>query len=174
MRLSQKLSLSVFLCLSIVMAIAAVTRMSAYRIRGVLDITWEIFWMWTEACIAVIMGCIVALRAVLVQGSVRKSQEKPRGPSYSMRERILKRIKRSKDSSWEEMGGDGLPQIPSATITGVRTFIRRNNRTFGASTVMRSELDQMHGGRNEGQDVKSISEDHIYVDDKVEVQSKGV
>jgi hypothetical protein len=72
------------------------------------------------------------------------------------------------------MGGDGLPQIPSATITGVRTFIRRNNRTFGASTVMRSELNQMHGGRDEDQDVKNISEDQICVDDRVEVQSKGV
>jgi hypothetical protein len=174
MRLSQKLSLSVFLCLSIVMAIAALTRMSAYRIRGVLDITWEIFWMWTEACVAVIMGSIVALRALLIQGSARKSKEKPRGPSYSMRERILKRIKRSKDSSWEEMGGDGLPQIPSATITGVRTFIRRNNRTFGASTVMGSELDHMHGGRDEGQIEKKISEDQIYMVDQVEFQSKGV
>jgi len=156
------------------MALAALTRISGYRIRGKLDITWEIFWMWTEACIAVIMGSIVVLRALLIQGTVRRSNEKPRGPSYSMRERILKRIKRSKDSSWEEMGGEGLPQIPSATMTGVRTFIRRNNRTFGASTVMHSELDQIHEGRGEGQHVKSISEGQIYVDDQVEVQSKGV
>lgn len=174
MKTSQKLSLGVFLCLSIVMAITALIRMSAYRIRDVLDFTWQTFWVWIEACISIILGSAAAFRALLVQGVSKKSNEKPRGPSYSIHQRLLKRMKRSNDSSWEEMDGDALPQIPSAILTGVRTFIRGNNRTFGASTVMRSELEPMPEGRDEFQVPKSMSEHQIYVDNRVEIHSQVV
>lgn len=55
---------------------------------------------------------------------------------------------------WEEMssgeqGGLGsgsgkgekdLPQVPSATMTGIRTFIYRNGRTMDEESVVRSGL----------------------------------
>lgn len=37
-------------------------------------------------------------------------------------------------------GGKDLPQVPSATMTGIRTFIYRNGRTVDEDSVVRSGL----------------------------------
>lgn len=139
MRQSQKISLCIFLCLSFVMIIAALTRVGGYRYRGVLDLTWEIFWQWVEACIAVIMGSMTAFRSLFVSnGSVIYKDGQRKAPSYSsVREKLLKKFKRSRDSSWDELEQNELPEIPSATMNGMRTFIRRNNRS-GPGTRMTS------------------------------------
>jgi hypothetical protein len=174
MKTAQKLSLSIFLCLSIVMAIAALTRIGAYRIHGVLDITWEIFWMWTEACIASIMGSMVAFRTLLVQSGSRILGEKGKEPPYSMPERLLRKMNLSKDSDWDDMDQHGLPQIPSATLTGVRNFVRRNNRSFATSTVMRSESGPMYEGQGEISVLKAMGGKQIYPDDQAEISIDGV
>lgn len=137
MKTSQKVSLGVFLCLSCVMAVAALTRAAGYRVHGVIDFTWEIFWQWMECGIAVIMGSAAAFRTLFVQDQIK---EKNKGPSYSMRQRLMQRWKRSYELSLED-GEQNLPQIPSATLSGLRTFLRRNNRSAGATTFMRSEFD---------------------------------
>ena len=174
MKMPQKLSLGVFLCLSVVMIIVAVTRMSAYRIHGILDLTWEIFWIWTEGCIASIMGSMAAFRTLFLPSVSRNAKRREERPPYSMRERLMRKAKRRKDSEWEEMENEGLPQIPAATLTGVRTFIRRNNRSPGASTKTRSELDQMYESQDERDTFTPTIRTQIFVNGRWQVSCDRV
>ena len=124
--------------------------------------TWQYIWLYLEACIATIMASITAFRTLFVQRSSADKKQKaaaaaaaavsPPSPYYSnMREWLLRKIGRWKSlgGGWEEMSsgqekgaGSGedkdLPQVPSATMTGLRTFIYRNGRTVDEESVVRS------------------------------------
>lgn len=50
---------------------------------------------------------------------------------------------RARSGEGSAKGGKGekdLPQVPSATMTGIRTFIYRNGRTVDEESVVRSGL----------------------------------
>lgn len=141
---SQRLSLCFFLCLSIVMVMATLARIAGYRLSGVLDLTWEIFWMWTEGGVAVIMGSATAFRTLFSARSRKVKNRKARymrpPSSGTMRERILCKLRRSRESDWEDIDEHELPEITSATFTGMITFIRKNNRTE-TDTMAQSGID---------------------------------
>lgn len=135
--MQQKLALGLSLCLSIIMIITAIVQISAIHApTDTIDVTWEIFWQLMEACIAVIMVSLTAFRSLFVaHGSGAKSP--PHKPS--LRKRILNSKiavgrKRAGENNNDE--AEGLPEIPRATITGMRSFIR-GNRADGS--VMKSE-----------------------------------
>ncbi|MCJ1252195.1 hypothetical protein MMC30_009442, partial [Trapelia coarctata] len=159
---SQKFGIGAFLCLSVAMILAATTRAAGYRLNGVLDLTWEIFWQYTEAGIAVIMGSLTAFRTLFVQGTLKVSHEKK--PSYSIRQRLLRKINKS---GFEDGEQGHLPAIPSATLTGLRTFIHGNNRSTLTTTAMRAEGDQ-DGIRRSAQ---TPADNKIHVMGKFEVYS---
>lgn len=132
---SQKAGLGVFLCLSVVMISFALIRVS--KIRGVvgIDIIWEFFWQYMETSVAVLMGSLTVVRSLLVyqiKGSRPQGPAAPRrlGDTYYRMRFLLKRKKNIELESQEE----GLPSVPNATMTGLRTFIRRNNRDAGLET----------------------------------------
>ncbi|MCJ1428168.1 hypothetical protein MMC29_006076 [Sticta canariensis] len=136
-KLQQKLALGLSLCLSIIMIITAIVQISGIHApTNTIDVTWEIFWQLMEACIAVIMVSLTAFRSLFVaHGSGAKSPPQ----KLSLRKRVLNsRIiagrKRAGGNDSEEM--ERLPEIPRATLTGMRTFIRGNG-TEGS--VMKSE-----------------------------------
>lgn len=128
MGLSRKIGLGAFLCLSVAMALIALVRVSAYRIEGQSDASWNLFWQYIEACIAIIMGSATAFRTLFVGENLRKTPEKKL--SYSIRLRVLRKNKlTSEKSDWEDAYGRHLPTVPSATLSGLRTFIHRYGRT---------------------------------------------
>lgn len=148
MKTSQKFSLAVFLCGSILIAIVAIVRVAGYHINGgTVDVTWQAFWIYVETAIAMIMVSLSAFRSLLVNRSPRPSDEKRRWPMHPFRNGLLRKSKRSDKSEWEDAGHGNLPEIPSATFTGIRTFIRRNNRSAGATTAMQSEVDSLNEER---------------------------
>ena len=159
------------------MATIAVVRVSGFKIGNTLhaqvyDLTWQIYWQYMEGCVACIMASVAAFRSLFVANNSRDAEKNKRGPSYSMRQRLVERIKRSRSkNSWEAMSGDEdkLPAIPSATLSGVRAFIRRNNRSAGMTTMV-SALDHEVGDR----EMMHMSKDQIYVNDNVEVRSNRV
>ena len=125
------------------MVICALTRISAYRLRGVIDLTWQIFWQHMEGSIALIMASVTVFRTAFVTAGSKKNGQKEQGPSYSVRQRLLARRNRIHSDEMEKLGREeGLPAIPGATLAGLRTFIRRNNRPVGETTVMRSDHDR--------------------------------
>lgn len=152
MKLRQKLVLSVFLCLSFAMIVVAIIRISPYHSRRVRDVTWLLFWQHIEGCIALIMASVTILRTAFVTAGHKRDEKKKKEPSYSIRQRLMAKIKRDRSDDLEDTELD-LPTIPRATLTGMRTFIHRNNRLVGESAVMRSEYDRLEEGRPKGTDM---------------------
>ncbi len=149
-RASQKAALLVFLCLSLVMVIFSITRVSKIRGASGVDVPWVFFWQFMEASIAVLMGSLTVFRTLLIAegnkrraaaapvsppgGGLLKGDGSPRHPRsyYALghRVRLLVGRKKEVDDDLEE----GLPEIPGALMTGLRTFIRRNHRDEGYRT----------------------------------------
>lgn len=63
-----KISLGVFLCLSLFMLSCSIIRAAGMynQSNGALDVPWGVFWIHAEACIGVLMGSITVYRSALV------------------------------------------------------------------------------------------------------------
>lgn len=153
-KLRQKLVLGIFLCLSIAMVVVALTRISAYRLRGVIDLTWQIFWQYMEGCIALIMASLTTFRTAFIIVSSKRNEKKRKGPSYSMHQRLKAKLSRNRSDELEKWANEeGLPTIPGATLTGMRTFIHRKNRPVGGTAEMRFEYDRLEEEHPKGADI---------------------
>ncbi|KAI9833210.1 MAG: hypothetical protein M1826_000123 [Phylliscum demangeonii] len=139
MKTRQKFGLGVFLCLSVFMMMIAVVRVSVQHRHVVVlgmpltavDFTWNLFWLQTEACLAVLMVSLTALRSIFVSDNYRgggHARARPIRPHMSpatlSRQRFWPSRKKLASSDGADSDARGLPSIPSATITGLRTFIR--------------------------------------------------
>ena len=116
----QKFILGVFLSLNLFMAITACIRVSGLRFRGTFDEVWLFIWQQIEACVAISMMSLTAFRSSFVGSeSSRARREAAKRPWYSsavLRNRAHRRN--------DEEAKQGLPTIPSATLTGMRTVIQ--------------------------------------------------
>lgn len=116
--------------------------------KGVpIDITWAVYWVHIEACVAVIMASLTAFRTVFNlsrdRSDYRDRMKKP--TSYLQR---LGRKKKNNDERIEL-------QVPRATLTGMRTFIRGDKRGSGESTIGLSTTGNIAKSRFEDDDQKS-------------------
>ena len=135
MKTRQKLFLGFFFCLSIMMVIISLIGISRIRTStDAVDVTWENFWQMVEACIAVIMVSLNAFRTLFMAHRSRQ-QKSPNEAWYSRNRRIAFR-KRATNTGDEEIQ---LPDIPRATLTGMRTVIAGGRSPTG-STALRSEV----------------------------------
>ncbi|KAF4637494.1 hypothetical protein G7Y89_g601 [Cudoniella acicularis] len=123
MKLSQKMSLALFLCLSIVMALFALARCAGIKDGSDIDYMWEMYWQYMEGCIACIMASITPFRTLFTSLLSRSSREKAGPPSNTFIEHILKRRKKANSQDWIEMNDQqSLPRPPGALLSGLRTF----------------------------------------------------
>lgn len=135
---STKFGLAIFLCLSIFMAAVAIVRISGFYYKGLEDDIWEFFWQQTEGAVAVMMASITAFRTLFVKQKGDDRAEMPEEVPNSHRfRRFLARFKALAQEQPEEKPTSKsstlkLPKVPSPVLTGLRTFIRKNNRN-GAS-----------------------------------------
>ena len=118
---TQKFNLATFLCLNVAMIVIASVRMSglhAYAPNGgeTTDLIWELLWQFIEACISVMMVSLIAFRTAFNVKSSRKKMRQWYSP------RII--WNRRRPSPDDEISVGGLPTIPSAILTGMRTLIR--------------------------------------------------
>jgi hypothetical protein len=166
----QKFALGAFLCLSSFMIIIAVIRAS--KIRGAMgvDIVWEFFWQYMEAAVAVMMGSITAFRALFAahgRSKNRSAEERGRKNWATNTFLRMRGRKKSQETGDVEAGDEhGLPHIPSATITGLRTFIRQNNRAPGLATTkgdpLQSELRTLNEEEDDGIRLTTVTkEKHV-------------
>ena len=122
----QKIGLGLFLCLNISMVIIACVRGFGVQADPVWDIPWTIFWLQIEACVAVSMASLTAFRSIFLAGTTRSEPRRAR-PWYSRTyEKIISRKNKSKERIPVE---NPLPEIPSATLNGIRTFIRQGHKS---------------------------------------------
>lgn len=74
MPLRSKLALGCILSLSVLMVIIAIVRMAAAPPSEVIEASWSVFWLHTEACVAVIVVSVSAFRAFFVAEKASKKQ----------------------------------------------------------------------------------------------------
>lgn len=94
------------------------------------------------------MASITTFRTAFVAVGAKRKQKKEPIPSYTIRQRLLAKLKKSADL-------EGLPSVPGATLTGVRTFIYRNNRPEEETTVMGSKSDRFSEDDRKGSETES-------------------
>ena len=145
MRWTQKLILSVCFCLSVVMVTRTFIRVASLRVRSRVDLVWGNYWAYVEACTACIMASMSTFRTLFVKSGSRVPKKKPRGQYYLTRKLLLRKSERFNRYNWEEMNIDhgSMPQIPSATLSGVRTYIHSNNCSAGATTAIAFAMDPL-------------------------------
>lgn len=139
----QKFIVGVFLCLNLCMVIVAAIRVSGLDFRGKFDTVWLFVWSQIESCVAVSMISLTAFRSAFVYSeSSRARREGAKRPWYSSSIEAIRR-KRAQRLSDEE-ATQGLPTIPSATLSGMRTFIHggRHYRSHHQITDLTATFDE--------------------------------
>ncbi|KAI0171236.1 hypothetical protein BJ166DRAFT_217121 [Pestalotiopsis sp. NC0098] len=147
---STKFGLAVFLCLSIFMAVCAVIRIAGFHYKGLEDDTWEFFWQQVEGAVAVMMASITAFRTLFVK-QTNNDEVADRSPVGNLFHRLYRRFQSlaqaqpDEKPALDQSSSIKLPKLPSPIFFGVRSFIRRNNRTDVGSTTF-ATLDSVIDG----------------------------
>ncbi|KAL8687753.1 MAG: hypothetical protein Q9218_006168 [Villophora microphyllina] len=141
----QKIGIAFFLCLSIIMVLIAIIRIS--QVHTATYNIWATFWQQLEGCVAILMVSLTAFRTLFVS-SPQASREKAQKPSDSYRRRLWYK---QKGSSEEGKGSGSVERakvvnvtLPSATLTGMRTFIRGSPRASMAAPDREYRKDPRH------------------------------
>ena len=138
MKPRQKIGILLSLCLSVSMIVVAIVRSSSLpRADTTQDIPYEIFLLQLEGCIAVLMASVSAFRSLFNSEGSRAARKKPK-VSWTYPKVPWRRGKKPLGSE-SDLETNALPAIPSATMTGLRTFIRGGPR----STGLRSEFEEL-------------------------------
>lgn len=161
LRTRQKINLGVFLCLSLVMVIIAIIRVSKIHGAAGVDVPWEFLWQFVEASTAVIMGSLTVFRTLLTlqnKNSNERRRQAGADAGFSPQESWFyrMRLRRKKRMHYELGSQNGLPDVPSATITGLRTFIRRNNRDTSLETQPQLTITSMQDTLGEEDDDRQL------------------
>ncbi|MCJ1387790.1 hypothetical protein MMC18_000633 [Xylographa bjoerkii] len=155
-RLSQKLALAGSLCLTVILVIVTIVRVSGLRLDGKVDSVWETYWIIIGAEVGLILTASTAFRMLFVHNNERL-QQSPRGgwQWYTRSKRLLRRTFTPRTWRTKSTGGSSdrssgernyndvadLPPIPRGTMTGVRTFINGRGKTVArASQLMQSQM----------------------------------
>ncbi|MCJ1317351.1 hypothetical protein MMC15_002674 [Xylographa vitiligo] len=118
----QKSGLLVSLCLSISMIVVALIRTTVTpQVNRVQDVPYELLLFQLEGCIAVLMASVSAFRSLFASHGSRAVRQKPQF-LWSSRHQLWNGGK-TKLRAGTEGRTNGLPSIPSATMTGLRTFV---------------------------------------------------
>ncbi len=100
------------------MIIVTIVRIAGMRIRGSgsVDIVWLFYWQQQECSIAVLMMSVSAFRTLFVPSPANLPPPSEKGRRFMRR--------RPDPDLYDTHGTNGLPQIPSATLTGMATLVR--------------------------------------------------
>lgn len=139
MKSFKRLGVYVFLCLSTVMIVIAIARSLGYLPQGsTTKATWQYLWLYLEASIAIIMASITAFSAFVLAKDSKAPNQKKKNQSlpYSFSEGLIQKKAWRSRFEWEERDGEHLPHVPSATLTGMHTFIHLQGRSTEATETM--------------------------------------
>ncbi|KAF2792260.1 hypothetical protein K505DRAFT_418567 [Melanomma pulvis-pyrius CBS 109.77] len=156
LRCVQRLRIAIFLCLSIVIVMVSLVRLFGGLYHSPLGkLEFSMQWMYTilhvEAAIAVMLGSISALRKVFATLPNDRSRENENRPIILIHYDLLKRTLSWKKSSSIKDDQKSTPQLSDGnrtqpTLRGLRTFIRRHERSAGHTTLnsIASEVEDYH------------------------------
>lgn len=132
------------------MAVCAVIRIAGFHYKGLEDDTWEFFWQQVEGAVAVMMASITAFRTLFVK-QTNNDEVADRSPVGNLFHRLYRRFQSlaqaqpDEKPALDQSSSIKLPKLPSPIFFGVRSFIRRNNRTDVGSTTF-ATLDSVIDG----------------------------
>ena len=158
---TQKAVLAFSLCLTVVMILVTITRISGIKIKGHVDHVWETYFLVLAAEIGIILAAVTAFRVFFVSRH-KKDNNRAKNPpgnisrwnthtKYLLKRAITPSLWRTKSRGPPTFDGyeadkDGhfslgpMPDIPRAHMTGVRTFIDGRERGMNASRIMESQM----------------------------------
>jgi hypothetical protein len=151
LRLSQKLRILFFLTLNLVIVAFCLVRSigGRYYAPGTnyvqFSVPWIQFYHEMEAVVAVLMGCITAMRTVFAPSSGINSH----GSSIYVRIKKFLHLSTGGEDDDEKYNGSETHKTEpkflgglrtGATFNGLRTFIRRYDREPGQTTIGNSQL----------------------------------
>ncbi|MCJ1464989.1 hypothetical protein MMC07_003604 [Pseudocyphellaria aurata] len=149
----QKIILGATLCLSIVMVLTAIVRISAILIgKDQVDMVWANFWQIIENCLAVMVVCLSAFRSVFVGTQARaKRLRNKQWYEFEKHSQMTRKRKNWMDIETEEIRA--LPKIPRPTMMGLKTFKR--GKPHPEESIMHSQIldesndkNTLHDDRN--------------------------
>ena len=133
----QKYGLLVSLCLSIFMIVVSSIRATTTPGPNVRqDVPFELFLLLLEGCVAVLMASVSAFHPLFAAEGSRASRKKP-NMVWTTHPKFWNRGKRTLGSDFDTVT-NGLPSIPSATMTGLHTLINGGAR----QTTLRSDFGE--------------------------------
>ena len=133
------------------MCVVALVRVSGLRNGDFIDETWEVFWQQIEACVAVMLVSVTAFRSFFVSSDSKKSPKKI-APTNQQ-------VSRKRPFDWTRTAGHRLPKIPSATLTGLRTFIRGDPREDSIYSTLDDSMQltsQDHSNLENSTDISKV------------------
>lgn len=198
----QKIGVYIFLCLSIVMIAIAIIRIFGYRSNSshspiLVDISWISFWLYLEACTAIIMGSMTAFRAFFTQrisqpfpANIAQKETPFKGHSL-INGRLLGMVKTDGETGaisthtgmcsggWEEVscGEESLLRAPQRAHTGIKTYIYHNDATSEEATTamakmpMRPQSCSRVSVDESRSPSRNAGRNQIYVDHTLEIKS---
>lgn len=116
-RICQKLVLGISLCLSIMMVITAVIRISGVRVWHHDDeIIWRIFWIFNESCASIIMVSLTAFRSLFVMHQNQRAEKRRRDLTWKQPRK--QHVHKPETGSENEMFG-GLSETSDVILAGI-------------------------------------------------------
>ncbi|KAL9597823.1 MAG: hypothetical protein Q9219_004900 [cf. Caloplaca sp. 3 TL-2023] len=173
-RLGQKIILGTFLCVSVCMLSVCLVRTVGLTIEGTtgttVDVQWDVFWLLTEASVAVTAVSLTAFRSLYGMRTCQQQDKDKKRYQWlaSYKKRMLDRKKQCRVDEFGDPISDeenSLPSIPSATLSGLRSII-------GRMTVWSTQALSTRGGTvyvEETQKEEERAENDIDVTVKSEV-----
>jgi hypothetical protein len=144
---TQRVALAFSLCLTIFLIVITIVRVSGLVSKDTVDNVWEIYWTLLSAEVGIILAAGISFRALFVSRSnSKKLNLSPQDQARQFFKRSYLSRKRRKDTfdtiSETEAG---LPGIPRAYMTGVRTFIDDQGRSFDRHESKSSDVRLSEG-----------------------------
>ena len=137
--------------MSIVIAISALIQVSGEVKDHNIDLQWSLFWQQVETSISIIVVSITGFRTLLGMRASKKRQqsEKRKDRLQSYRQRLLRKALRRNPVNRSVLVKNALPDIPNATLTGMRSFINGDGTEKG--TAVDSTIDTHNDTINESE-----------------------
>ena len=138
---TQKLALTISFCLTVLMVVLTITRISGLKFKGNIDTIWETYWLILSAEVGIVLTSVATFRAFFVFHSNRNQDRviQPLGArmrwchqekrylkqkfSFSLwrsNSRVQASSEEHKADKDDELLMNKLSDIPRAHITGVR------------------------------------------------------
>lgn len=139
--LRKKTYLALSLCLSVATVCTTIVRIVGLKVPGIksIDIVWEVYWQFIEACVGVMVVSMMTFRTFFVQRAIKAKRASPR----VLFSRMYRRTFRRNYQNDVELPNESFPH---PTMTGVKTFIdgagKSTQESKSSDSKVVSEFDE--------------------------------